>query len=183
VVDHPALEGIANALILALGEDPTREGLRDTPRRFADAWREFIDYDPGRIDTAFTLEGVDEMVVVRGIEVWSLCEHHLLPFRAVVTIGYIAEDKVLGLSKLARIAHAAAHQLQVQERMTQEIAETVAKLADTPHVGVICYGEHLCMRMRGIRSNGEMRTSVLRGSFRELPAARQEFLNLADNAR
>lgn len=179
-VDRERLFWIGRQLLDAIGEDPDRDGLADTPRRFADWWAEFIDYDPGRIDTAFVAETEDEMVVVKGVRVWSLCEHHLLPFNATVTIGYIPRDTIVGLSKLARIAHQHAHALQVQERMTRQIADTVARVSGSPDVAVLAYGEHLCMSMRGIRSPASMRTSVLRGAFRDQPATRAEFTHLAD---
>lgn len=179
-VDTARVEALARELLDAIGEDPDRDGLADTPARFARWWSEFIDYQPGTLDTAFTVEQADEVVVVRGITVWSLCEHHLLPFRATVTVGYLPAGRVLGLSKLGRIAHAHAHRLQVQERMTADIADHVQKLADTADVAVIVHGEHLCMSMRGIRTTAQMRTSVMRGVFRDKPEARAEFTALAD---
>lgn len=179
-VDQPALEAIAKTLLLAIGEDPTRDGLVGTPARFARWWAEFIDYDAGDVTTTFSVDRVDEMVVVSGIEVWSLCEHHLLPFRCIVAIGYLAEgDRVLGLSKFARIAHHAAHRLQVQERLTDDIADGITDATGSPHVAVIADGEHLCMTIRGIRTPARMTTSVTRGAFRAKPAARAEFIELA----
>ena len=104
-VDRAALLRIGRELLIALGEDPNREGLKDTPRRWADWWQEFIDYDPGRTDTCFHSVSTDQMVVVSGMRVFSLCEHHLLPFWFDISICYMANDMVLGLSKFARIAH------------------------------------------------------------------------------
>lgn len=177
-MDHAALLRIGRELLVALGEDPGRDGLADTPRRFADLWREFVEYDPGRVGTTFEAAGADQMVVVSGIRVWSLCEHHLLPFWCDLAVGYVAAGRVLGLSKFARIAHRHAHRLQVQERLTQEVAESVAALTGSPDVAVRARGEHLCMAMRGIRTPALMTSSVMRGVFRDRPEARAEFLQL-----
>ena len=119
------LEGIGRNLLLAIGEDPTREGLKMTPNRFARWWKEFIDYDPGTIETTFAFESfrTDQMVVCAGVPVFSLCEHHLLPFKCEISMAYIATEHVLGLSKFARIAHKYSHRLQVQERLVHQIAE------------------------------------------------------------
>lgn len=172
------LEDVGLELLRAIGEDPARDGLQDTPRRFAAWWQEFIDYDPGDVGTAFQIVTADQMVAVTGIRVYSLCEHHLLPFWADITIGYIATTRVLGLSKFARIAHQAAHRLQLQERLVEEIANAVHDATESEHVGVIARGEHLCMTMRGIRSPAIMLTSVLRGNFREDARTRAEFMAL-----
>ena len=173
-----ALERMCRELLVEIGEDPDREGLQETPRRWAAWWREFIDHLPGDLNTCFTSTS-EEMVVVQGIEVWSLCEHHLLPFRATVSMGYMPAKKVLGLSKFARIAHARAHRLQLQERLTAEIADTLSDLTDTEDVAVLADGYHLCMAMRGVRTPATMRTSVMRGRFRENVHTREEFLKLA----
>jgi len=118
------------------------------------------------------------MVIVSGIKVWSLCEHHLLPFWCNITIGYIAKNKVLGLSKFGRIAHKYAHQLQIQEQLVSQIADEVCSVTDSNDVAVLAEGEHLCMTMRGIRTPAIMKSSVMRGVFRDKPEARQEFLDL-----
>jgi GTP cyclohydrolase I len=177
-VDFEKLVAIGRELLIAIGENPDRNGLEDTPERYAKWWREFMDYDAGKIATAFQIENNDEIVAVTGMEVWSLCEHHLLPFKATVSIGYIPNDKVLGLSKFARIAHKHAHRPQVQERLVQDIANEVAEVTGSTHVAVVADGEHSCMVMRGIKTSGCMRTSVMRGAFRDNSDARQEFLNL-----
>ena len=177
-VDYDKLVEVGKQLLIAIGEDPERDGLQDTPHRYAKWWREFIDYDAGKIETAFTLDNNDQMVAVTGMRVWSLCEHHLLPFSATVSIGYIPEDKVLGLSKFARIAHKHAHKPQVQERLVQEIADEVKRVTGSENVAVVADGEHSCMVMRGIRTSGSMRTSVMSGAFRNEPETRAEFLNL-----
>lgn len=177
-VDYAALERIGCNLLTAIGEDPTRPGLLDTPRRFAAAWREFIEYEPGVTDTTFESVTTDQMVVVSGLRVWSMCEHHMLPFWCDVSIGYIARDKVLGLSKFARIAHQFAHRLQLQERLIHQIADEITRITGTPDVAVLGQGEHLCMVMRGIQTPGKMTTSVMRGVFLESSSARSEFLSL-----
>jgi GTP cyclohydrolase I len=182
-VDRPALLRIARELLEAIGEDPGRDGLQDTPRRFADWWCEFADYQPGRTETAFESLATDQMVVVSGIRVWSLCEHHLLPFWCEIAIGYVATDRVLGLSKFARIAHQCAHRLQVQERLTHEIADAIQQVTGAADVAVLGRGEHLCMTMRGIRTPALMTSSVMRGAFLTTPAARAEFLQLVGPPR
>lgn len=174
-----ALERIGRELLVAIGEDPSRAGIAETPLRFAKWWREFIDYRPGKTETVFDAVKADQMVTVTGVRVWSLCEHHLLPFWCDIAIGYIAKDHILGLSKLARIAHLYAHRLQLQEQLVQQIAEHVAKAASTADVAVVAQGEHLCMTMRGIRSEGLMVSSVMQGKFLEVPAVRAEFLDIA----
>lgn len=178
MVNYEALEKIGKDLLIAIGEDPNREGILETPKRFAKWWKEFIDYEPGTFDKTFTIENADEIVAVKGIRVWSLCEHHLLPFNCTLSIGYIPNGKVLGLSKFARIAHNSAHKLQVQERLVNDIADTLQTVTDSKDVAVIGAGEHLCMSMRGVKTFGSMRTSVMRGLFRDNPTARQEFLDL-----
>jgi GTP cyclohydrolase IA len=174
------LERIGRNLLLAIGEDPTREGLKMTPNRFARWWKEFIDYDPGTIETTFAFESfrTDQMVVCAGVAVFSLCEHHLLPFKCEISMAYIATEHVLGLSKFARIAHKYSHRLQVQERLVHQIADEITAITDARDVAVLARGEHLCMQMRGIKSDGLMSTSVMRGLFRSTDA-REEFLTLA----
>ena len=178
-VDLDALTLIGHNLLVALGEDPEREGLKGTPLRWARAWAEFVDYDPGSLDATFESVQTDQMVVVSGIHVWSMCEHHLLPFSCEVAIGYIATDRVLGLSKFARICHLYAHGLQLQERLTEQIADDVQGFTKAEDVAVLCCGQHLCTTMRGIRTPSTMKTSVMRGAFRESPEARAEFLSIA----
>ncbi|HZR43140.1 MAG TPA: GTP cyclohydrolase I [Ktedonobacteraceae bacterium] len=177
-VDYPRLLELGRELLIALGEDPNREGLLDTPRRWADSWREFIEYDPGTTETTFESVAIDQMVTVSGLRVWSTCEHHLIPFWCDVAIGYIAREKVLGLSKFARIAHQFAHQLQIQERLGQQIADEISRITGTEDVAVVLKGEHLCMSARGIRTPGLMTSSVMRGVFRAEYETRMEFLRL-----
>lgn len=180
-VDYPKLLELGRELLIAIGEDPDREGLLDTPRRWADSWREFVEYDPGKTETTFSSASMDQMVCVSGMRVWSLCEHHLLPFYCDVAIGYIAEGKVLGLSKFARIAHQFAHQLQLQERLGQQIADEVSRITGTNDVAVVLKGRHLCMESRGIQTRGVMSSSVMRGAFRDQFETRMEFLRMIED--
>lgn len=182
-VDMRALERIGKDLLVAIGEDPEREGVRGTPARWARWWREFIEYEPGSLNTVFEKVAADQMVVVSGIRVWSLCEHHLLPFYCDVSIGYIADNKLVGLSKLARIAHACSHRLQVQERLAEQIASSVQEAAGTKDVMVLLQGEHLCMTMRGIKTPGVMSSSICKGVFRIERFARQEFMEIVEQAK
>jgi GTP cyclohydrolase IA len=167
-VDVEEVAALYRRLLLALGEDPDREGLADTPRRVAAWWQEFLDYDPGRTDTAFAhAEGSDQLVLVAGIGAWSLCEHHLLPFRLSMAVGYVPAGRLVGLSKLARIAAVHAHRLQVQERLTDDVAHAVAEVTGSPDVAVLADAEHLCMSMRGIRAEAaRTTTSRLLGRLR-----------------
>ena len=176
MIDFPMAVSAVRQLLCAIGENPDRPGLLDTPKRVAKFYDEWINGDPGQM-TAFE-EQTDSMVVVSGIETWSLCEHHMLPFRLVLNIGYIPSGKLLGLSKFGRIAHHAAHRLQVQERLVDQIAKAVMEATGTTSVGVCSSGEHLCTLIRGIRTASTMRVNALRGQFRDNPAVRQEFLDL-----
>jgi len=179
-VDYPRLLVLGRELLLAIGEDPEREGLRETPRRWADAWREFIEYDPGTTETTFASVSSDQLVCVSCIRVASLCEHHLLPFWCDVSIGYIPNAKVLGLSKFARIAHQFAHRLQLQEQLGEQIADEISRITGTQNVAVVLKGEHYCMAARGIRSPARMTSSVMRGVFRTESQTRMEFLRLIE---
>lgn len=175
-VDHERLLWLGRELLLALGEDPEREGLRDTPKRFANWWREFIEYDPGDLGTTFASVTTGQLVVVSGMRVWSLCEHHLLPFWCDVSIAYLVQGKVLGLSKFARIAHKCAHRLQIQEQLVTQIADHVCALTAAEDVAVLARGEHLCMSMRGIQTPAILTSADMRGEFRQNPELRAEFL-------
>lgn len=172
------IEKLTRELLIAIGEDPDREGLIDTPRRYAAWWQEFIEYDPGKIETVFTTASTNQMVVVSGIRIWSLCEHHLLPFWCDVSIGYIPDEKLIGLSKLGRIAHMVAHRLQVQERITAKIADSVEHYTGTKSVAVAATGEHLCMSSRGIKSEARMSSTDMRGAFRVNDSIKNEFFQL-----
>lgn len=175
-------ERVAQATALLL--DEIHPGWRndphtaETPQRSARAWQEFIDYDAGRTSTAFEMEhSLDQLVAVTGIDVWSMCAHHLLPFSSTVSIAYLADTHVLGLSKFGRIAHEAAHALNTQEALVATIADAVEERVGRD-VAVTATGQHLCMMMRGIKTPAHMTCSVMRGRFREEDALRAEFLAL-----
>jgi GTP cyclohydrolase I len=172
------LVDLGRRLLTEIGEDPDRDGLRGTPERFARWWREFTRYDPGTIETLFEATTSGQLVLVSGIEVWSLCEHHLLPFNCTLTVAYRAGKQILGLSKFARIAQRHAHRLQVQERLVADIAADILSVTGADDVAVIGSGEHLCMTMRGIRTTARMTTTAFHGAFAEEGPARSELLGL-----
>ncbi|MGW7579290.1 GTP cyclohydrolase I [Streptomyces sp. NPDC054765] len=178
VTTEDPLVGLARQLLEEIGEDPNRDGLRDTPARFARWWREFINYEPGSLGTLFESIGTSQLVVVSDIQVWSLCEHHLLPFNCSVTIAYRPAGQLLGLSKFARVAHQYAHRLQVQERLVDQIALEISTRSGTPDVAVIAKGEHLCMSMRGIKAPAQMTSTAYRGEFGTDPGLRSELFDL-----
>jgi GTP cyclohydrolase IA len=176
------IEPLVRALLLEIGEDPDREGLRDTPRRCARWWREFVEYDPGATSTVFTSVTGGQLVAVSDINLWSICEHHLLPFSCTLCIAYLTRDHVLGLSKFARIAQTHAHRLQLQERLVHDIADEIEKLCCTPDIAVIGHGNHLCMTMRGIRTSAQMASTVWRGAFLQDVSLRTELLKIVEIA-
>ena len=178
-VNYERLLWLGRELLSAIGEDPDRPGLQDTPRRWAQWWRAFVEYDAGKINTTFESVTTDQMDVVSGMKGWILCEHHLLPFWCNISVAYIATDRVLGLSKFARIAHKHSHRLQIQEQLTHQIADEIQQVTGSPDVAVLGKGEHLCMTMRGIETPAIMTSSVMRGMFRSDDRARSEFLSLA----
>ncbi len=162
-------------LLEAIGEDPEREGLKDTPERVARAWAEMLDGTEPSV-TVFA-EQCDEMVVVRDIAFHSFCEHHLLPFVGVAHIAYIPNGRVLGLSKLARILDLYARRLQLQERLTAQVADAIQDATGALGVAVVIDAEHTCMTLRGVKRPGARTiTSALRGVFRERPEARAEVM-------
>lgn len=177
-------EGVMRAvrqLLLAVGEDPTRQGLRETPDRVARMYTELLDgywVDPvALVNGAVFEETYDEMVIVRDIEFYSLCEHHLLPFLGRAHVAYFPRGKVIGLSKVPRIVDMFARRLQVQERMTRQIAEFIDNLLNPFGVAVVIEGLHLCATMRGVKKHdARMTTSAMFGAFRKNIATRQEFL-------
>ncbi|GAQ57974.1 GTP cyclohydrolase I [Streptomyces acidiscabies] len=177
------LEDIARRLLTEIGEDPDRDGLKETPARFARWWREFSGYEAGKVDTRFPMFTQGQIVMVSDIDVWSLCEHHLLPFSCTLTIAYRPDGEVLGLSKFARIAHRHAHRLQVQERLVRDIAEEVVATTGSADVAVVGRGEHLCMSMRGVRASARMTSSVFTGVFEEYGPAREELIATISAAR
>ncbi len=178
-VDVDAAVKAVHDLLVALGEDPSSEHLKRTPERVALAYRELLtpaDVDP----TTFpNNEGYDELVMVRDIPFHSLCEHHLLPFVGRAHVGYLPKDRILGLSKLARVVEHFSRSLQVQERMTQQIADWLEEQLSPRGVGVVLEAEHMCMRLRGVRVPETMTvTSALHGTIRNDPRTRTEFLDL-----
>lgn len=175
---HQRIVKAVQEIIDAIGEDLNREGLLNTPDRVARFWLDFINHQPGNIDVTFEAIQTDQMVIVKDIEGWSLCEHHLLPFSFTAHVCYVTGKKVIGLSKIPRIVQKHAHRLQLQERLTQDIADELMEVTDALGVGVIVKGQHTCMQMRGVKSNGSMITSCLRGVLLANPAAKQEFMAL-----
>lgn len=180
---HKILEQHFENLIRTLGDDPTREGMKDTPKRARKAM-EFLtagyheDLDK-IINGAIFTSSMDEMIIVKEIELYSLCEHHLLPFFGKCHIAYLPNGKILGLSKFARIVDHFAKRFQVQENLTAQIAECVEKITGAKGVGVIIEAQHLCMMMRGVeKQNSNMVTSMMLGRFRADDRTRSEFLSL-----
>ncbi|MBQ9371191.1 MAG: GTP cyclohydrolase I FolE [Thermoguttaceae bacterium] len=182
-VDKPRIERAVREILLAIGEDPEREGLLETPQRVARMYAELfqgLSQDPALHLQKFFTERYDSMVVVKDVEFHSMCEHHLLPFVGKAHIGYIPQGKVVGLSKLARVVETVARRPQLQERMTETIAELLMNELNALGVGVVVEATHSCMTLRGVRKPGSLCvTSALRGSFRSNPTTRAEFLNLA----
>jgi len=170
-------------LLQHIGEDPTREGLLDTPKRYIKALREMTsgyDLDPATVLGVTFDEASDQLIVLSDIEFVSLCEHHLAPFRGVATVGYLPGARVVGLSKLARLVDVYARRLQVQERLTQQIADAMVTHLDPYGVAVIITAHHSCMGNRGVRKHqGKMTTSVMLGAMRDNATARQEFMALS----
>lgn len=178
-MDHEAAERAVRDLLLALGEDPTSEHLRRTPARVARAFEELLTPHPVDPTTFPNEEGYDELVVVRDIPFHSLCEHHLLPFVGRAHVAYLPKDRIVGLSKLARVVEHHSRSLQVQERMTQQIANWLEDQLAPRGAGVVLEAEHMCMRLRGVKSPGTMTvTSALRGALRNDARTRGEFLDL-----
>jgi GTP cyclohydrolase I len=183
--DTSGIAPLVREMLQQLGEDPSRDGLLRTPERVEKAMR-FLT-SGYRMDINQILNGAlyevkyDEMVVVRDIEFFSMCEHHMLPFFGKVHVAYLPQDKVIGLSKIPRIVDAFARRLQIQERMTQEIAQTLQEVVDPVGVGVICEARHFCMMMRGVEKqhSGAM-TSAMLGAFRDRKKTRDEFLSLVN---
>ena len=181
--DEKVLAALVRKILVELGEDPEREGLKKTPVRVAKAMtyltRGMRQDVKTVVNGAYFKSGTNHMVILKDIEMYSLCEHHLLPFYGRCSIGYISKGKVLGVSKLARIVDMYARRLQIQERLTEEIANAVMAETLAEGVGVVIRAKHLCMMMRGVeKQNSEMTTSAVLGSFRADEKVRQEFLSL-----
>lgn len=183
-----SIADLVRKILVALGEDPNREGLRRTPERYEKALKFLTSGYHLNLDTV--LNGAtfsvhyDEMVVVKDIEFFSLCEHHLLPFFGKAHVAYLPSQKVLGLSKIARLVNMYARRLQIQERMTSQIADAISEKISPEGVGVIIEARHLCMQMRGVeKQHGQAVTSAMLGSFRHNKQTRDEFLSLVRNQR
>ena len=182
-MNQKRVEELVRKLLIEIGEDPDREGLIKTPERYAKAM-EFLTkgYSENAetiINNAIFSSEANNMIICRDIEVYSLCEHHMLPFFGRCHVGYVAKDKVLGVSKIARIVEMYARRLQIQERLTVQIAEEIKRAVDAEGVGVVMECQHLCMMMRGVeKQNSLMTTSSVLGTFRKNLATREEFLNL-----
>ncbi len=177
------MENYFKRLLEVIGEDVNREGLRDTPKRAAKAFQYLTqgyqkDIQQVLNNAIFTSDN-DEMIVVKDIELYSLCEHHLLPFFGKCHVGYLPDGKIIGLSKVARIVDVFARRLQVQENLTKQIAETILEVSGARGVGVVIEAKHLCMMMRGVeKQNSTMKTSCMLGMFRDKISTRTEFLSL-----
>jgi len=174
---------LVRRLLVELGEDPEREGLKLTPKRLAESLAFLTSgyaQTPRQVLNGAVFQAHhNHMIIVRDIEIYSLCEHHLLPFYGRCHVGYIAKEKVMGVSKIARIVDCFARRLQIQERLTEQVAEAILREAQAEGVGVVMECRHLCMMMRGVeKQNSVMTTSVVLGSFRNASATRQEFLAL-----
>ncbi|MCK4354687.1 MAG: GTP cyclohydrolase I FolE [Dehalococcoidia bacterium] len=184
MVDQDKIKLAAASIIEAIGEDPHRESIKDTPRRIAEMYAELfsgLDADPKTELAVGFEEGHRELVILRDIPFYSMCEHHLLPFYGVAHVGYIpgADGKVVGISKLARVVEIFARRPQLQERMTRQIADAIFDNIQPDGVAVVVRAEHLCMIMRGIKKSGtNVITSAIRGSFRSKAVTRSEFLSL-----
>jgi len=177
------IAALVKELLVELGEDPAREGLVKTPERVAKSLsyltRGYRQNLRKVVNGAKFTSGTNHMVILKDIELYSLCEHHLLPFYGTCAIGYISKGKVLGVSKLARIVDMFARRLQIQERLTEQIADAIMQEVDAEGVGVVIRAKHLCMMMRGVeKQNSEMTTSAVLGSFRTDEKVRAEFLSL-----
>ena len=182
------IESIILDLLKEIGEDPEREGLQKTPHRVAKSWTTFAKgykQTPEEVvgDAVFN-EQCDEVVAVKDIDFFSLCEHHLLPFKGVAHVGYLPEKKIIGLSKIPRIVDIYARRLQVQERLTQQVADALQDVLSPKGVAVVIEAEHLCMQMRGVEKKSSfMITSAVRGAFRENNKTREEFLSIIGKGR
>ena len=184
LVDRSGAERAAADLLTALGADLGSEHLRETPRRVAQAYAELLTPAPFNATTFPNDEGYDELVLVRDIPFQSLCAHHLLPFHGTAHVAYLPGERIIGLSKLGRVVDLFARDLQVQERLTTQVAEWLEELLAPRGVGVIVEAEHLCMSLRGVQKPGALTvTSALRGIVRDDPRTREEFLSLVSGSR
>ena len=184
-MDLKRIEKAVREILIAVGEDPKRKDVKDTPRRVAEMYEEILEgsaLDPEKeLEVIFEKEH-DEIVLLKNIPFYSVCEHHMLPFIGKCHIGYIPKKKVIGVSKLARVVDMYARRLQIQERLTNQIARVLMDKVGAQGVGVVIEAQHLCMMMRGVeKQNSKMITSAMHGSFRSQMATRTEFLRLIGN--
>jgi GTP cyclohydrolase IA len=178
-IDHAGVQRAARDLLRALGADVDSDGLKDTPRRVADAYAELLTPHPFRATSFPNDDGYDQLIVAQAIPFHSLCMHHLLPFHGVAHVGYIPDERIIGLSKLGRVVELFARDLQIQERLTTQIADWLQSELEPKGVGVVLEAEHMCMSLRGVQKFGSKTvTSALHGLVRDDARTRQEFLAL-----
>ncbi len=182
-MDQERIKRAVSEIIAAIGEDESREGLRDTPLRIAEMYAEIFEGTQQNpldvLQVTFDTEGHQEMVILRDIPFFSVCEHHFLPFHGIAHVGYIPKDRLTGVSKIARVVEVLARRPQMQERLTSQIADTMMEGLRPTGVGVVIEAEHLCMTMRGVKKPGSrLVTSANRGLFRSNPSTRAEFMSL-----
>jgi GTP cyclohydrolase I len=182
MIDQDKIKRAVHDILIAIGEDPSREGIKETPRRIAEMYAEVFSgmkEDPREVLSVGFEEGHNEMVILKDIPFYSMCEHHLLPFYGMAHIGYIPKGRVVGASKLGRVVEILAKRPQLQERLTTQIADTIVEALQPQGVAVVIEAEHLCMTMRGVKKPGSnIVTSAMRGSFRTKAVTRAEFLSL-----
>ncbi|MFW6126407.1 MAG: GTP cyclohydrolase I FolE [Chloroflexota bacterium] len=182
MVDKKQIAQAVLTIIEAIGEDPEREGLKDTPRRVADMYAELfmgLDVDPKKELAIGFDEGHKEMVILKDIPFYSMCEHHLLPFFGLAHVGYIPKGRIVGASKLARAVEVLAKRPQLQERLSSQVADAIVDAIAPTGVGVVIQAEHMCMTLRGVKKPGaKIVTSAMRGLFRTNAATRAEFMSL-----
>ncbi len=182
-MDHDRIKKAVSEILAAIGEDESREGLRETPRRIADMYAEIfegVEQDPiEELGVTFDTGGHREMVILKDIPFFSMCEHHFLPFHGVAHVGYIPRERLAGVSKLARVVETLARRPQMQERLTSQVADSIMAGLQPSGVAVVVEAEHLCMTMRGVKKPGSrLVTSATRGIFRSNAATRAEFFSL-----
>jgi GTP cyclohydrolase I len=182
MIDQDRIKQAVHEMLLAIGEDPTREGIRETPRRIAEMYAEVfrgITENPTEVLSVGFEEGHHEMVILKDIPFYSMCEHHLLPFYGMAHIGYIPKGRVVGASKLGRVVEILAKRPQLQERLTTQVADSIVEALQPQGVAVVIEAEHMCMTMRGVKKPGaNIVTSAMRGVFRTTAVTRSEFLSL-----
>jgi len=187
LIDSARVEAALRELLLSLGEDPSREGLVDTPRRIAEMYAEILggrELDPTEYLKVGFEVAHDEMVILRNIPFYSMCEHHFLPFHGEAHVGYVPDGRVVGISKLARVVEAFARRPQIQEQLTSQVANAIMDELHPDGVAVVVEAEHLCMTMRGVKKPGSrMVTSAMRGTFKKSDVTRGEFLSLVQGNR